>query len=213
MGRELVVDLARTQQDAPDSLLGRIGRVGDDLAEVARGELLRPTAGSGQSEQRLRGERDQGLADAPSDLPPQQVEVLGGGRGDDHLDVVAGGELEESLDPAAGVLRSLALIAVRQQQHQPAGLAPFVLAGHDELVHDDLGLVDEVSELGLPHHQGVLRHDGLAVLKPQGGELVQRTVVDQEGPLILGQVGQRIPLALGSMVDQHRVALAERPAS
>src|SRR3546814_20825241 len=60
---------------------------------------------------------------------------------------------EEPLEPGRGVLRPLALIAVRQQHHQTRHAQPFRLAGRDELVDDDLGAVGEVAELGLPQGQ------------------------------------------------------------
>ena len=109
------------------------------------------------------------------------------------------------------MLRPLTLVPVRQQQREPAGLAPLLLAGHDELVHDDLAHVDEVAELRLPAHQGVLGHHRLAVLEAQRGELVQRRIVDQERALVVRQVRQRVPPALGPVVDQHGMPLAERP--
>ena len=54
---------------------------------------------------------------------------------------------------AERVLGPLALVAVGQQQHQAVALAPLVLGGDEVLVDDDLGAVDEVAELRLPHHQ------------------------------------------------------------
>ena len=47
---------------------------------------------------------------------------------------------------------ALALEAVRQQQHDPPSAGPtWPGRGADELVDHDLGAVDEVAELGLPH--------------------------------------------------------------
>ena len=91
-----------------------------------------------------------GLRTSRQHLPPQQVEVLGGGGGVGHLDVVLGAQREEALDAARAVLGALALVAVRQQQHQAGRLVPLVLGGHQELVDDRAGAVDEVAELGLP---------------------------------------------------------------
>ena len=53
------------------------------------------------------------------------------------------------------VLGALALVAVRQEQHEAVLLVPLVLGGDDVLVDDDLGAVDEVAELRLPHHERV----------------------------------------------------------
>ena len=80
------------------------------------------------------------------------------------LHVVLGAQREEALDARRRVLGALALVAVRQQQHEPVVLTPLVLGGDDELVDDDLGAVDEVAELRLPHHQRVGVGVGVAVL-------------------------------------------------
>ena len=63
--------------------------------------------------------------------------------------------IEEALDARRRVLGALALVAVRQQQHEAVVLVPLVLGGDEVLVDDDLGAVDEVAELRLPHHQRV----------------------------------------------------------
>ena len=85
----------------------------------------------------------------------------------------------------------LALVAVGQEQGQPRGLAPLVLGGHQELVDDDLGAVDEVAELGLPHDQRVLVDDRVAVLEAERGVLGQQRVVEpQVGAALLAQLGR-----------------------
>ena len=50
-------------------------------------------------------------------------------------------------DTPARVLRTLTFVAVGQQHHKPAGLAPLLLRCGDELVDDDLGAVREIAEL------------------------------------------------------------------
>ena len=61
--------------------------------------------------------------------------------------------VQEALDARAGMLGTLAFVAVRQQQHQAAGLAPLGFGAGDELVDHDLRAVGEVAELRLPQHQ------------------------------------------------------------
>ena len=112
------------------------------------------------------------------------MEVLGRRARHGHLDVVVGGELQEPFEPPARVFGTLPLVAVREEQHEPARLPPLLLAGDDELVHDDLRLVDEVAKLRLPAHERVLRDHRLAVLEAERGELVQRRVVDEERRLV-----------------------------
>ena len=92
------------------------------------------------------------------------MEVLRRRGGVAHLDVVLGARLQEPLDARRRVLRALALEAVRQQQDEAVHLAPLVFGGDEVLVDDDLGAVDEVAELRLPHHQRLVVGVGVAVL-------------------------------------------------
>ena len=118
---------------------------------------------------------------------------------------------EEALDAGRGVLGALALVAVGQEQDRPGGLAPLVLGGDEVLVDDDLGAVDEVAELRLPRTSASLLLDRVAVLVADGGVLRQQRVADPDAALDAGQVGQRRPRRPGLVVDEHGVALAERP--
>src|SRR5258708_22235805 len=105
------------------------------------------------------------------------MEVLRRRRGDGDADVAVGAQLQEALEPRTGMLRPLALVAVRQQQRQPRARAPLRLARGDELVDDDLRAVDEVAELRLPEHQRVRRGGAVAVLETDRRGLAQRAVV------------------------------------
>ena len=111
-------------------------------------------------------------------------------------DVALGRELQEPLEPGARVLRALALVAVRQEQREPGRQPPLGEPGAEELVHDDLGAVDEVAELGLPQHQRLGRRRAVAVLEAQRGQLAQRAVVQLERRERAGQpLDRRQPLA------------------
>ena len=101
----------------------------------------------------LGREDDERLAPFAQGLAAEQVEVLRGGGGLADLHVVAGGEVQVALDARAGVLGSLAFVAVRQQQDEAGEQAPLGFAGGDELVDDDLRAVGEVAELGLPEDE------------------------------------------------------------
>ena len=83
-------------------------------------------------------------------LGAKQVEILGRRGEVCYAHVLVGGELEVSLQSRAGVFGALALVAVRQEQYEPRGLAPLRLAAHDELVDHGLPDVGEVPVLGLP---------------------------------------------------------------
>src|SRR5215472_9995555 len=92
------------------------------------------------------------LSPATQCLTAQQMEILSGGRGLADLNIVLGRELKVSLNACARVLRPLAFITVRQQHHQSGKQSPFVLAGNNELINDDLCPVGEVAELRFPQH-------------------------------------------------------------
>ena len=138
-------------------------------------------------QQALGGHHDQRLAEVAPDLAAEQVEVLGGRRGNGDLDVLLGAEREEPFEPGAGVLGPLALVAVRQEHDQAAAPAPLRLGRGDELVDDHLGAVGEVAELGLPHDQHVGLVERVAVVEAEHGGLGEQAVVDAE----LGLPGAR----------------------
>src|SRR5215470_13278552 len=151
--QDVVVDLARARDDA--SHRRRLERVdlADHRLEAALRELLQARHRLALAQQRLRGHHDQGLAERPHHLPPQQVEDLRGCRRHAHLDVVLGAELEVPLEPRRRVLRPLPLVAMRQQQREAAHPCPLRLARGDELVDHHLRAVREVAELRLPDGQ------------------------------------------------------------
>ncbi len=140
------------------------------------------------------------------------MEVLRRGGGVDELHVVLGGEHEEALDAGRRVLGALTLVPVRQQQHQPVALTPLVLGGDDVLVDDDLGAVDEIAELGLPHDQRIGVGVRVAVLETHRRVLGEQRVVDPEVGLGSLEIGERDPRVAGLVVEQRRMALAERAA-
>ena len=164
LGHRVPGDLARAEDDALDGR--RIGdeRVVEELLERTGGELVDVRTGLLHAQALLGREQHERRVALAVHLAPQQVEVLRRGGGVDELHVVLGGQHEEALDARRRVLGALALVAVRQQQHQPVALTPLVLGGDDVLVDDDLGAVDEVAELRLPHHQRVGVGVGVAVL-------------------------------------------------
>jgi hypothetical protein len=98
-------------------------------------------------------------------LAADEVEVLRRRGQVRHAQVALGRELQEALEPRAGVLGAGALVAVRQQQRQSRGLAPLGQAAGDELVDHHLGAVGEVAELRLPEHQRLGRLGAVAVLE------------------------------------------------
>ena len=145
-------------------------------------------------------------------LPAQQVEVVARRRRHGHGHVVLCAQRQEPLYPGRGVVGPLAVVAVRQQQHHAGTLAPLLLTGADELVHDRLAAVEEVPELGLPADQRVRARHRVAVLEAHRGELGQQRVVHEELGRARLELLERRVLGAVVPVHQHRVPLAERAA-
>ena len=86
-----------------------------------------------------------------------------------NLHILLGAELEETLEAGRRMLRSLPLVAVRQEQCKAAAPAPFGIAAADKLIDDDLGTISEVAELRLPNDQRSGLGSGIAVLETEHG--------------------------------------------
>ena len=108
------------------------------------------------------------------------MEVLSGRGHVGHLDVVFGAQQQEAFESGRGVLRALTLVSVGKEHDQPGRLVPLVLGCNQVLIDDDLGPVDEVAELSLPHHHNFGPSQAVAVLEPETGVFRQCGVVDPE---------------------------------
>ena len=188
-------------------------RVADHRHERARREVVGLRGRVLAPHHRLRGEDDHRPVLAAERVLAQQVEVAGRGRRLGHGECVTSRQREEAFDPRRRVVRTLPLVAVREQQHDTGLLLPLRLTGRDELVDDGLRAVDEVAELRLPERQRLRPGDGVAVLEAHGGVLRQQRVVDVELRLVGRQVGQRGPLGGVLAVDDRREAADEGAAS
>ena len=104
----------------------------------------------------------------------------------------------------------LALVPVWQEHYQTRELSPLFPAGGDELVHGDLCGVDEISELGLPQHQGATRRDTESVLEPQDRHLGEWRVVNLEAGA--SEVGEWPVLESRLRVVQNQMSMAEGSA-
>lgn len=78
------------------------------------------------------------------------------------------------------MLWATAFIAVRQQHHRATHTAPFLLAGADELVDNDLRAVGEVAELRFPDGQRARFRCRVAVFERQHRFFGQHGVPDLE---------------------------------
>src|SRR5881296_3354815 len=217
-GEELVVDLAAAEQDAPhpaaldrDPGLGRAAErdVVDHGPEPALRQLFERRDAELVAEQALRAHEDERLAEAPVHLAAEGVEVLPWRGQVADLHVVLGAELEEALEARARVLGALALVAVREEQHEAAHALPLRLRAGEELVDDHLRAVDEVAELRLPEDQPARVGEAHAELEAEDGVLGQHAVDDAERRLVAPDVVERnVPVA-GLDVVEDGVALAE----
>ena len=111
------------------------------------------------------------------------------------------------------MLRTAAFLAVRQQHHDAAGLAPFGFRRGNELIDDDLRAVGEIAVLRFPQHQRERIGHAVAEFETDDAVLAQRAVVDLEARLARSQMLQRRVDAAGFGVVIFGVALAEGAAS
>src|SRR5215472_6450887 len=139
----------------------------DHRLEAAGTQVAERASRIGMPQHPFGSKNNERLAPATQRLTAQQMEILAGSRGLANLNVVLGRELKVSFNACARVLRSLAFITVRQEHHQSGKQSPFVLAGNNELINDDLRSIGKVAELRFPQHQGVWIIAAEAVLKSQ----------------------------------------------
>src|SRR5439155_23298999 len=126
----------------------------------------------------LRSENDERFAPSPQRLSTQQVEILSGvGRLAD-LEIITGGELQESLNASARMLGPLAFISMRQKQHKAGKQSPLVFTRADELVDNCLADVGEVAELRFPQHQRLGIVAAVPVFESQHAGFRERRVID-----------------------------------
>src|SRR5918993_5813374 len=140
------------------------------------------------------------------------MEVLRGCRAVDDPDVSLGGEVEEASHPCARMLRTLSLVAMREQQCQAGGQSPLCQTGGDELIDDDLSGIDEVPELRFPQNQCLRCRDAVPVLEAERRQLRQRAIVELHGGQGTGKISdwrQRLP---GIHVVEDEMTLAEGAA-
>eukprot|EP00052_Salpingoeca_macrocollata_P008125 m.64631 g.64631 ORF g.64631 m.64631 type:complete len:448 (-) comp16441_c0_seq1:3093-4436(-) len=184
-----------------------------------------------QPQQALGRRNYQRLAEVAVQLAAQDVKVVGGGGAVGHLPVgvldlqlsggvmqqglgivllVVAAQLQEAFQAAGRVLRTHALVAVRQQHHQAGLRAPLDLARRQEVVNDDAGAVGKVAKLRFPQHKLVGRLQAVAQLKAQHCKLGQVAVTDCILRLTFSQGCQRrVAPHVHLLIVQHVMPLAE----
>src|SRR5437588_12786012 len=95
------------------------------------------------------------------------MEVLCGRRRLADLQIVSRCQLQKTFDPRARVLRALAFVSVRKQQHYPRKQSPLVFTRAYELIDDGLRHVHEVAKLRFPEHERLRIVAAVTILKSQ----------------------------------------------
>ena len=163
--------------------------------EVTLGQVFHRRHGFLVPQQALRTHHDQRLAEIAHHLAAKQMIDLRRRRRHADLHVVLRAQLQVALGPRRRMLRTLPLIAMRQQQREPADAPPLDLAGGDELVDHDLRAIGEIAELRFPDHQLVGLRRRIAVFEPHDRRLRQHRIDDVEIGLAGADVLQRYPRA------------------
>ena len=138
----------------------------------------------GRRKERLGRHHDERLAKLAQDLPPSTWKNCAGVVGLARPGCCPRRRAARKRSKRARVLRPLALVAVRQEQTRPLRAAT-CLRRDDELVDDDLRAVDEVAELGLPHHQHVGLVERVAELEAEHRRLREQASRRCERRLVL----------------------------
>src|SRR2546430_398593 len=131
------------------------------------------------------------------------------------LQIILGAELQISFESRAGMLRSLSLITMRQQNDQTRRLLPLIFRSSDVLIDDRLGAIGEVAELCLPQNQRLMRDHRVAVFEAEHTFFGKRTVknIETRGRIFLrAQFRKRRPGLASLRIVQNGVALAESAA-
>src|SRR5690349_18396731 len=101
---------------------------------------------------------------------------------------------------------------MREEQHQPGILAPFSAVRSEELIHNRLCDIGEISELRLPEDEIIRCRGAEAILEAHYCHLGERAVVDLEGTSCLRQLGERCVALAGGGVVQHCLTMREGAA-
>src|SRR5260370_23892217 len=110
------------------------------------------------------------------------------------------------------MLRSLALIAVRQKHYKARWEVPLVFARADELIDDHLRAVGKIAELRFPQDERLGIVAAESVFETQAARSGKRRVVDFAESLIGRKMREWKVIVLGLRIDQYGVALVDRAA-
>ena len=177
--------------------------------EGAVGEFGEWAGGTGIAEKAFGGHDDERFDDFAQGLASEEVEVVGGSGGVSDGHIIFGAELKKSFETGAGVLGSLAVVAVGEEKSQAGGGAPFRFGGADVLIDLGLGAVGEITELSFPEDEHIRAVEGVAVIEAENGGFGKGAIVDAEGRLIFREVFERYIAGAGAKVVDGGVPVAE----
>ena len=126
---EVVIDLARAEDDAADLLVRHQSglfiapssprRRAGSAGTTSRSRPAYRRLGAPMTQQALGRHQYQRLAKVALDLPPQDMEIIGGRRTVCDLPIILGTALEIAFEPSRRMLRTLAIEAMRNRQTDP----------------------------------------------------------------------------------------------
>ena len=121
-------------------------------------------------------------------------------------------ELQETLEPSARMLWTLAIVAMGQIHYQASTLQPLAFPGCDELVNNALGIVGKVAELGFPDGEEVGRYERVPEFEAKSAVLRERGVTYYETRLVRVEVIKGNVFLFIDLVVNDGVALGKGAA-
>lgn len=227
---QVIIDLTRAENDLLNLLVvDLIILLGNDALELsATQEILHFRMDFPHFKHLFGRNNNEGLAEWTQHLSAQHVEVLGGSRAVDNLNVALfvqilsglsdGGiirvrKLQVTLNTAAGMLGTITIVTMRQKHNQTVFDVPLSFTRGNELIDHGLGSIGEITELGLPQGQGVGQSLGITVLEAQDGVLRQVRATGNEvtafiTALLLG-LQDRAVMTISVLVENVSVSVRE----
>src|SRR5687768_6975033 len=96
------------------------------------------------------------------------MEILSGRSRITDLHIVFRTQLQIAFETSRRMFRALALVAMREKEHESAAFLPLVLGRCNVLIDDDLCTVREISELRFPCNKLIaFVADGIPVFEPE----------------------------------------------
>ncbi|CPR55807.1 Uncharacterised protein [Salmonella enterica subsp. enterica serovar Bovismorbificans] len=165
--QQVVINLTRTHYHAFYGFRVQLVNFANGRLEGTVRQFIKRGNRQRVTQQRFRRHHHQRTTHPAQRLTAQHMVDLRRGGRHANLHILLGAKLQITFQTRGRVLRPLPFIAVRQQHHQTAHPAPFLLAGGDELVNHYLRAVGKIAKLRFPDSQGTWFRRGITVFKSQ----------------------------------------------